>query len=45
MKPPVYDGDNREIQLAFKNAVEKKFKVRVPISGDYRAAYIFNDFI
>lgn len=44
MKPPMSDGDNREIQLAFEKTVNKKFRVRVPISGNYRAAYIFNDF-
>lgn len=44
MKPPMSDGENHEIQLAFEEAVEKKYKMRVPISGDYRAAFIFNDF-
>lgn len=43
IKPPMSDGENYEIQLAFEQAVNKKFKVRVPIGGNYRAAYIFND--
>lgn len=43
MGPPKLEGENLEIQLAFEESVEKGYKLKSPIVGDYRSAYIFKD--
>ena len=43
MGPPKLEGENLEIQLAFEKSVEKGYKLKSPIVGDYRSAYIFKD--
>ena len=44
MKPPMSNGENHEIQLAFEDYTGKNYKLRAPLSGEYRSSYIFNDF-
>ncbi len=43
MGPPKLEGENLAIQLAFEDSVEKGYKLKSPIGGDYRSAYIFKD--
>lgn len=43
MKPPMSNGENLEIQHAFENHINQKYKLRVPIKGDYRSSFIFED--
>lgn len=43
MGPPKLEGENLAIQLAFESSVEEEYKLKSPIGGDYRSAYIFKD--
>ncbi len=43
MKPPMSGGENRDIQLAFEETLNKGYKLRVPLSGNYRSSYISED--
>ena len=43
MKPPMTSGDNHEIQVAFEEYLDKEYKLRVPLSGDYRSSFISED--
>lgn len=43
MKPPMSSGENREILLAFEEALDKEYKLRVPLSGEYRSSFISED--
>lgn len=43
MTPPKLEGENLNIQLAFENSVESGYKLKSPINGDYRSAYISKD--
>lgn len=44
MKPPMTGGENHEIQVAFEESIDSGYKLRVPLSGDYRSSYISEDF-
>ncbi len=43
LKPPMSGGENHEIQIAFEKSINKSYKLRAPLSGDYRSSYIFED--
>ncbi len=43
MKPPMSDGENLDIQHAFEEYVDSSYRLRVPLKGDYRSAFIFED--
>ena len=43
MKPPMVEGENRKIQLAFENFVGKDYQLVTPLKGIHRAAYNFFD--
>ena len=43
MKPPSSDGENLEIQQVFEKYIDKNYKLRAPLHGDYRSAFIFKD--
>ena len=43
MKPPMVEGENREIQLAFENYVGEQYKLVTPLKGNHRSAYNFFD--
>lgn len=41
MKPPMVEGENREIQLAFEKFTGGNYKLITPLKGKYRSAYTF----
>ena len=43
MKPPMSGGENHKIQVAFEESLDESYKLRVPLSGTYRSAYISED--
>lgn len=43
MRPPVVDGENREIQLAFEDFAGDGYQLISPLKGDHRSAYNFFD--
>ena len=43
MKPPMVEGENREIQIAFENFAGKQYKLVTPLKGVHRSAYNFFD--
>ncbi len=43
MKPPVVEGENRNIQLAFENFAGKQYHLVTPLKGEHRSAYNFFD--
>lgn len=43
MKPPMTGGENHKIQVAFEESLDEGYKLRVPLSGTYRSAYISED--
>lgn len=43
MKPPMVEGENREIQIAFENFAGKQYKLITPLKGVHRSAYNFFD--
>ena len=43
MKPPVVEGENREIQIAFENFAGKQYSLVTPLKGLHRSAYNFFD--
>ena len=43
MKPPMVEGENRKIQLAFENFAGKEYRLITPLKGEYRSAYNFFD--
>ena len=43
MKPPMVEGENLSIRLAFEENVGKNYLLKQPISGNYRSAYTFID--
>ena len=43
MKPPMVEGENREIQIAFENFAGKQYRLVTPLKGVHRSAYNFFD--
>lgn len=43
MKPPMVEGENRIIQLAFENFAGEQYRLVTPLKGDHRSAYNFFD--
>ena len=43
MKPPMVEGENRKIQLAFENFAGNQYHLVTPLKGEHRSAYNFFD--
>lgn len=43
IRPPKIEGENFDIQEAFEAAVEKKYILKSPLSGEYRTSFIRTD--
>lgn len=41
MKPPMVEGENQEIQLAFEEIAGRNYRLIAPLKGNHRSAYTF----